>query len=107
MLGLNEPSSIPTFVVLEVIVHPKPPILLARVDCFHPNGTLLAWQCAMTGFEFLRARQLLLHKLEHKEGTALASYMMFGMPIGLPLTFHASPAWIWKPHSLTSCTMSC
>ena len=44
------------------------------------------------GFQFLKARQLLLHKLEHKEWTALISYMMSGTLKELPLTFHASPA---------------
>ena len=92
MLGLGEPDSIPTFVVLEVVFHPRPPILLAEVDHFHLHETLPTWQCARTRFEFLRARQLLLHKLEHKKLTALASYMMFGTPKELPLTFHTSPA---------------
>jgi len=56
ILGLSEPSSIPTFAVLEVVFHPKPPILPTIVDCFHPNGTLLTWQCAMKGFEISRGK---------------------------------------------------
>ena len=60
----------------------------------------------MMGFEYLKARQLLLHELEHKEWIVMVSYMMSGMPEELPLTFHASLAWIWKPPSLTGCTMS-
>jgi len=91
MLGLNEPDSIPTFVVLEVVFHPKPPMLQAGVDCFRLEGTLLAQKCVMTGCESLKVRQLLLHKLEHKEWTASASYMMFDTPKELPLAFHASP----------------
>jgi len=107
MLRLGKPGSIPTFAVLEVVFHPRPPILPAGVNHFHPHGTLPAWECTRMGFEFLRVRQFLLHKLEHKEWTALASYMMFGIPKELPLTFHARHAWIWKPPSLTSCIMSC
>jgi len=89
-LGPSKPGGIPTFVVLEVVLHLRPPILPVGVG-FHPHGTLLAWQCAMMGFEFLKTRQLLLHKLEHKELTVLASYMKFGTPKGLPLIFHANP----------------
>jgi len=107
MVGLNEPGSIPSFVMLEVVFHPKPLILLVEVYCFHPNGTFLARQCVMTGFKFLKARQLLLHKLEHTKWTVLVSYMMFDTPKELPLTFRASLAWIWKPPSLIGCTMSC
>ena len=107
MPGSSEPSNILTFVMLEVIFHPRPPILPAKVGCFHPHGTLLAQQCAITGLEFLKARQLLLHKLKHKEWTVLASYMMSSMPKELPLTFHANPTCFWKPPSLTGYTMSC
>jgi len=107
MLGSSEPGNILTFVMLEVIFHPRPPILPAKVGCFHPHGTLLAQQCAITGLEFLKARQLLLHKQEHKELTVLASYMTSGTPKGLPLIFHANLTWIWKPSSLIGCTMSC
>ena len=94
MLELNEPDHIPTFATLEVIFHLKPLIMPARVDYFHPTGTLLTWRCAKTGSESPKARQLLLYNLEHKEWTALASYMMSSTPKELPLTFHASPAWI-------------
>jgi len=54
MLELNETYNIPTFVVLKVVFNLKPPILLAGVNCFYPDRSLLAWQCAMTGFESLR-----------------------------------------------------
>jgi len=67
MLGLNELDSIPTFVVLEVIFHLMPPILPTGVDCSHLHGTLFAWKCVVIGFESLKAKQLLLHKLEPKE----------------------------------------
>ena len=107
MLRQSEPGSIPTFLVPEVVFHWRPPILQIEVSCFPPHGTLLTWQCVMTGFEFLKARQLLLHKLEHKEFTVLASYMSSGTPKGLPLIFHANSNWIWKPPSSTGCTMSC
>jgi len=57
--------------------------------------------------EFLKARQLLLHKLEHKEWTVLASYMTLNMPKELLLTFHDSLAWISKTIYLIGYTMSC
>ena len=76
MLGLSEPGSILTFVVLEVVFHLRPPIMLAEVDWFHYHDALFAWQCVMIGFEFLKARQLLLYKREHKGWTILASYML-------------------------------
>ena len=107
MLRLSEPNCIPTFAMLEVVFHPRLLIPPARVDCFHPYKTLLTWQCTIIRFEFLKPKQLLHHKLEHNKWTVLVPYMMPGMPKELPLTFYAGPAWIWKPPSLTGCTMSC
>ena len=54
MLRLGELGSIAIFTVLEVVFHPRPPILPAEVAQFHPHGTLPAWQYARMGFEFLR-----------------------------------------------------
>ena len=107
MLRLTEPGSIPTFAAPKVFFHLGPPTLPAGVGCFHPHETLLVWRCAMTGFEFLKVRQLLLHKPEHKELTVLASYMMSDTHREPPLIFYGSLRWIWTPPSLAGCRMSC
>ena len=93
MLGPSKPSSIPTFVMLEVGFHPRPPILLIGVGCFHPPRTLLAWQSAMMRFEFLKARQLLLHKLKHKELSVGILYYIWYVQM-TSYNFLASLSWI-------------
>jgi len=107
MLGSSEPSSIPAFAMPKVFFHPGPPILQVGPGYFHPHRTLLVWKCIMMGFEFLKARQLLYHKPEHKDLTVLVSYMMSGTFKEPPLFFYASLAWIWAAPSSASCIMSC
>jgi len=56
MLGPSKLDSIATFATPEVVLPLGLPILPGGIGYLHPHRTLLAWQCAMTGFEFLKAR---------------------------------------------------
>jgi len=56
MLGPSKLDSIATFATPEVVLPLGLPILPGGIGYLHPHRTLLAWQCAMTGFEFLKAK---------------------------------------------------